>query len=70
MKAPTNNVEALTLALILSATAPDEQRSRKALDLAGQLAARMSAREIASAKDGAQIVLYAGDSSIQGGKDV
>jgi len=70
MKAPTNNVEALTLALVLSATAPTERHARKALDLAGQLAARMSAGEIASAKDGAQIVLYAGDISIQGGKDV
>lgn len=66
MKAPTNNVEALTLALVLSATAPDEQRSRKALDLAGQLAARMTAGEIRSAKDGAQIIVCAGIDALDG----
>lgn len=55
-----NPVEALTAALILSVTAPDEQRSRMATELADKIAAGMTVAQIRSAKQGAQIRLYGG----------
>lgn len=52
-------IEALTQALVLSATALDDKRSQMALNLANTIAAGMTPAQIRSAKQGAQIRLCA-----------
>ena len=50
MQQPKNNQEALVLALKLSITAPTEQKSKQAVELAESIANNMTEIEVARAK--------------------
>lgn len=50
MKKPTNDKEALIMALVLGITAPTDEQYQKAQDLAEQLAARMTDEDISWCK--------------------
>jgi hypothetical protein len=54
---PSNQIEALTLALVLGLTAPTDKKAEKAIEFAEDLAQRMSPKEIKQAKKEAQRIL-------------
>lgn len=54
MRAPQTPREALTLALFLAITAPTEEQSKRAINLAMELAEGMHADDIRAAKNNAR----------------
>ena len=54
---PKTDLEALTFALVLALTAPTEKQAKKAIDMAEDLAQRLSPKDIAKAKKEAQRLL-------------
>lgn len=52
-----SKLEALTQALVLAITAPSEQQMKKALNLAGQLAAGLSLAQVEQCKAKAQGII-------------
>lgn len=50
MNIPTNDRQALILALVLGITAPTEQQSEDAIDVAKHIASRMTDKDIAWCK--------------------
>jgi hypothetical protein len=54
---PKTDLEALTLALVLALTAPTEKQAKKAIDMAENLAQRLSPKDITKAKKEAQRLL-------------
>jgi hypothetical protein len=55
MTEPTNNVEALTLALYLAITAPSDEQAQKCIAIAENLAATMPEIDVKRAQRDAQI---------------
>jgi len=50
MKKPTNDIEALTLALRLALTAPTEEQSQKAVKLANELSSSLTKEQVNAVK--------------------
>ena len=53
MKAPENHFEALTQALYLAVTAPDDERQSRAIEMANDLAINMTSETVDQAKTAA-----------------
>jgi len=54
---PKNQIEALTLALVLGLTAPTDKKARKAIEFAEKVAQNLTPKEIKQAKKEAQKIL-------------
>jgi len=48
--APTNDIEAFTLALQLAVSAPNDEKSAKALKIANQLSSRLTREQVETVK--------------------
>ena len=54
---PKNQIETLTLALVLALTAPTDKKARKAIEFAEKMAQDLTPKEIKQAKKEAQRIL-------------
>lgn len=50
LQAPTNHIEAFTLALRLAVSAPTDEQSQKALKLANELSSRLTKEQVDAVK--------------------